>query len=82
MDFADRQNWQVLIEGAERDGEIKEHSEFSALVGWVADIKLIFVFVRLLCMTRQKPLDVHFGVDLNYYNTNNFFTSMHKFKET
>lgn len=33
MDFADRENWQPLFERAEREGEMKEHSEFSALVG-------------------------------------------------
>lgn len=39
--------------GSDRDGEIKEHSEFPTLVGWVSGTNLILVPVRLvgICCT-------------------------------
>ena len=45
--------------GSDRDGETKEHSEFSALVGWAGGTKQILVLVRrfgICCTWRCRRL--------------------------
>lgn len=39
---------QHCVEGPERDREMKDYSEYSALVGWLDGTEVIFVFMRWL----------------------------------